>query len=127
MTGLEEVLHPARLAVGFRLPGHPGQSASVPHEEGIFRRLVRRNEVLNVHLLDFEVAVRVDSCGGRPGRKHALGDGIAREADLASAYVEAAELLQYLRTRIRERKHAEGREQGERLQSCHDVSSRCRP
>ena len=96
VAGVEEELLPARLAVRLGLPRHAGQSAAVPQQQRHAALRLRQLHVLHVHLLDFELAVRIDLQRRRAGREHDFLGGQSAQRLGASADVEAADFLDHV-------------------------------
>src|SRR5258708_31744050 len=88
----KEIHLPARLAIRFGLPGDAREPAAMHHEQRKFCLRMGELYILNIHLPDLEIAVRVAL-----ERRGALGEddlagGQAVERHLTAPDVEAADL-----------------------------------
>src|SRR5260221_4585700 len=94
VAGFEEKLLPAGPAIRLGFPGDAREAAAVPHEQRILGARIRPKQlhVLHVHLLDLEIAVRVDLERRRAGCEDDLLARQPGERGLPAADVKAADL-----------------------------------
>ena len=91
----DEQVEPAFAAVGRGLVGDAGQPAAVPHQQRQLALAVLRQEVLHVHLLDHELAVRIELRRRTAGHAHDLSHRLAADLGDPPADMERAHAAQH--------------------------------